>query len=210
MALAAQDFVKTVSPTLPRLNKARVVVIFGNINSGLVSQMAHEAAKLYLQGKIEKIIVSGGKKFQGKNHTEAELARTVLLSYDISGRHILMDNHSFNSHENVTHARRLLLKTEGVLKHEPVLFFGRDYASRRFLMTIAKTWPEAIPAFTGFDSFITLKNKWHNCPEIVDLLKTDLKKWDDYIHKGHIKPVNPRHIGWNIHKANKIKPLSRP
>lgn len=209
MSFVTQNFVKKVSPTLPHLNNTRIAVIFGNVNSGLVHGMSDHLAQLYTQKRIQKIIVTGGKSFSENNHTEAEYARKILLSKGVLGRHIMIDNHSMNSYENVKNARRLLFASEGQVKREPVLFLGMDYATRRFLMTIAKNWPEAIPSFIGFDSFQEEKHEWHTCPRIAQLLETDETKWPEYIAKGHIKPVNIRHMAWDIHRANKPRKLGR-
>lgn len=207
MSYISQKFVKAISPNLPVLNTARVAVIFGNINPAIVFQMAHNTSDLYRQGRVKKIIVTGGAKIKGSTQTEAGFSRSILLSRGVPGKHILLENHSLNSFENVRNARKILLKSEGNLKREPIIFTGMDYAGRRFLMTISKTWPEATPSFIGADSFKTQKSQWHTDPEIVDLLENDKKKWPEYIGNGHIKPVRIRRITWDIHKANKIRKL---
>ena len=63
MTFVTQDFIKMVSPDLPHA-RARVAVIFGNVNHAIVARMAHRAADLYRDGHIQKIIVTGGKKFR--------------------------------------------------------------------------------------------------------------------------------------------------
>jgi hypothetical protein len=202
MECASKDFVKVVSPTLPVFRRARIAVIFGNVNTAIVTNMAQHTASLYRKGSVCKIIVTGGKTYADRNHTEAELARMILLSRGVSGRHILLDNHSMNSYENVVNARRLLKRSEGELKREPVQFFGMEYAARRFLMTIAQNWPEAIPSFRGFNSFHVPKENWHLCHEIHALLAQDKEKWDIYRNKGHIKDVDVRRLQRVIHAHN--------
>lgn len=203
MSYVSQDFIQTVSPDLPRTS-ARVAVIFGNTNPALVADITYYAAYLYKSGHIRKVIVTGGVEYNEVPHTEAGLARKILLSYGIPGKHILYDNTSTNVFENVRNARRLLQQHEGKLRREPVLCLGRAYAARRFLMTMAKNWPQAIPCFIGFESFTKPKNQWANCPDIASLLLNDYSKWAAYQAKGHIKQINTRHLVWEIHKINKL------
>lgn len=208
MTFVTQDFVKIVSPDLPQA-RARVAVIFGNVNHTLVARMAHRAADLYRDGHVQKIIVTGGKNFADKNHTESQYARKILLSRGVHGGHILWDNHSMNTLENVVNARRLLRKDDGRLRREIILCLGIDIAARRFLMTMAKNWPEATPTFIGFETTFTRpKNRWQECNEIGALLKQDFAKWGEYKARGHIAPVNTRHLAWKIHASNKPRKAS--
>lgn len=186
-----QEFVRQVSPNMPVI-PARIAILFGNQKRDIVNQMARYAAKLYKQKKIQKIIVTGGVRFddQRDQWTEAEYARRILLARGVHGKHILFDNKSTNSLENVINARKLLRKAEGKIKREPVLCMGREYATNRFLMTMAKNWPEALATFKGFEIFDRPKSEWHLCADISTILRADYAKWQPYIDAGHIKPVN--------------------
>jgi uncharacterized SAM-binding protein YcdF (DUF218 family) len=200
------EFVKLVSPNLPVI-PARIAILFGNQKRKIVQEMALFAAQLYAQGKVKKIIVTGGVTFDDqKDHwTEAEYARRILLSRGVCGKHILFDNKSTNSLENVTNAKRLLLQSEGIIRQEPVLCMGREYATRRFIMTMAKNWPEALATFKGFEFFDRPKSEWHLCSDISRILRSDFQKWREYKDRGHLKPVD-----FKIRKARLLahnKPL---
>lgn len=188
-----QEFVLLVSPTLPVI-PARIAILFGNQKREIVAQMAECAAKLYKQKKIQKLIVTGGVRFddQRDQWTEAEYARRILLARGVHGKHILFDNKSTNSLENVINARKLLRKAEGKITREPVLCMGREYATNRFLMTMAKNWPEALATFKGFEVFDKPKSEWHLCADISTILKSDFAKWQPYTDADHICPVDYR------------------
>lgn len=208
MSFLTRDFVQEVSPDLPWFRKSRITVILGNVNPDIVHEMAVHAAKLYISGKTKKIIVTGGKQYQTRIHSEAQHARQILLSRGAPGSAILFENKSYNSFENIVNARRLMLSHESRLRRENVQFLGYSIAARRFLMTIRKNWPEITPSFVGFDDFKTPKFAWHGNPAIMSILKDDFNKWSEYIGKEHIEPVDIRMLKAKIHKANKAFKIS--
>lgn len=207
MTPLSAKFVKAVSPDLPFV-PSRLCVVFGNQNRDIVRRMAHHAAKLYINGLTRKMIVTGGVPFDDNKDlsTEAEYARKILLGYGISGKNILLENKSTNSFENVVNARRILRANERRLEREPVIFLGQKYAAARFLMTIAKNWPEVTPTFVGFHNFDRDAKYWHTCPQITGVLYHDRMKWDGYIQKGHIRPVNIDHLVRKLHPLKKRMP----
>lgn len=208
MSNISQEFVERAAPDLPAV-KARLGLIFGNQNRSVVRDMARHAASLYRSGHIRRIIVTGGVPFEDKKDktTEAHFARNILVAMGVPAKFIYIDNTSTNSLENVVNARRLVRQKEGQLKREPILCMGREYATRRFLMTMAANWPEVTPSFIGFDVFTKKKKDWHTCPDISALVQGDIAKWPIYEARGHIRQINLRHLNWKLHAANNARKL---
>jgi hypothetical protein len=206
----SKAFVRTVSPDMP-LIRSRLCLIFGNRQRENVYNMALRAAQLYRQGSIKKIIVTGGVPFEDEkdNVTEAQYARKILIARGVKPSHILFDNQSTNTLENVMNARRLIQKTEGVLRREPMLCMGMNHATSRFLMTLAKNWPQVTPSFIGFDRFDRPKDQWHTCHNIVTLLQEDQSKWDEYIRRGHIKRVCPTSLQQKLTASQRTRRILR-
>lgn len=204
MSHISQEFVQRAAPDLPEIG-ARLGLIFGNQNRAVVYDMVCHAARLYHSRHLRKIIVTGGVPFEDRRDivSEARYACNILMSRGVPRAHILVENKSTNSRENVINARRLVRQAEGILRREPILCMGREYATSRFLMTMAANWPEATPGFIGFDNFSRAKKDWHHCPDISALIRRDIEKWPVYQARGHIKPVNLRHLNWKLHAANK-------
>lgn len=209
MSHISQDFVRRAAPDLPQI-KARLGLIFGNQNRDIIRQMTNHAAKLYHAGHLQRIIVTGGVKLKDgyDQLSESQFARNILISRGISPKDIYVENKSTNTLENVINARRLTRQKEGILRREPIICMGREYATRRFLMTLSANWPEVTPSFVGFDNFSKAKKDWHTCPDISALIQKDIEKWPVYEARGHLKPVDMQKLNRKLHALNKAKRLS--
>jgi len=208
-AAITQEFVQLVSPDLP-LVRSRLCLIFGNRQRENVYNMATRAAQLYHQGMIKKIITTGGVRFADSDEplTESQYARKILIARGVPPKAIYVENKSTNTRENVVFARRLIKRAEGTVRHETILCMGMNHATSRFLMTMAKNWPQAIASFIGFDRFDLPKDEWHTCENITTLLKQDHQKWPEYRNYGHIKPVDTSSLRRRLIATSKPKKLA--
>lgn len=111
-----------VPPTLiSELPQYQVGIVLGGITSdkeprdrvhvsGAADRILH-AVQLYREGKIEKIMLSGGSgKILKDSLAEALLLKKLLLLSDIPERDILMESSSRNTHENALYSAEVLNK----------------------------------------------------------------------------------------------------
>lgn len=96
--------------------------------SGSADRILH-AVQLYREGKIRKILVSGGSGKIFKDQVpEAELLRRLLLLCDIPPRHIMVESASRNTRENALHCAELLDESN---LSQPYLLITSAYHMRR-------------------------------------------------------------------------------
>ena len=182
------------------LQRSDVALVFGR---GLMTGfLALEAANLYKQGLIKKIIVMGGvpvsqskdtpgyKKLgidsklrrSGLPHphrreTEAEWARRILTQHGIPNHAISFENKSKHTGMNVTEA----IAHHNLGKARRAVIIGEFCHTRRLLETVRHFLPlgDASPAFTVHAVFmpgITRKN-WHKSPPLVNgFVKPELQR----------------------------------
>src|SRR5262249_55784682 len=121
-----------------KLEPADACIVFGGgANS---ARLAHHAAALYKQELFSLAVVTGGVPVAPASpRTEAEEMRDILLEAGMPQDRVLLENKARNTGENVVFSRELL-RDKCV---NAVLGIGQNHASRRFLMTLRKKYPEA-------------------------------------------------------------------
>ncbi|AJY77994.1 hypothetical protein VN24_24190 [Paenibacillus beijingensis] len=85
------------------------------------------ALRLYKQGKVKRIIVSGGLDHNGSTLTEAEGMRRYLLAKDVPGSRILLENAARSTYENVLLGSAVASK-QGI---ESVIIVTHEYHAAR-------------------------------------------------------------------------------
>lgn len=82
---------------------------FDRINFNASSDRLLQAILLYKQGKIKKILLSGGEgRILKEGYSEAEITQRYLLQIGIPPHDILIENRSRNTFENAKHTAELL------------------------------------------------------------------------------------------------------
>jgi len=72
-----------------------------------------EAVKLYYEGRIDKIFISGGSGLLlDQRHKESQLLKEYLISINVPEEDIIIETESRNTHENAVEAAKILKPTE--------------------------------------------------------------------------------------------------
>lgn len=125
---------------------ADVGFVFGN--KYISKELASRAAELYREGFFRKgIVVTGGVR--GITDLEAHELYKHLTDEGLPGDFILVENKSMNTAENVKYGRELLRDKIGLENIDTILALGHAYGGRRFIMTMAKLIPHALPMYSG-------------------------------------------------------------
>jgi len=120
------------------LQKADCIFVLGSHDT----RVAERAAELYLQGWAPLLIFSGGLGRLTKElwtETEAELFAKIAVQKGVPEKHILIENRSTNTGENVLFTRRLL-EQQG-LNPPRFILVQKPYMERRAYATFQKQWP---------------------------------------------------------------------
>jgi uncharacterized SAM-binding protein YcdF (DUF218 family) len=120
------------------LQKADCIFVLGSHDR----RVAERAAEIYLQGWAPLLIFSGGLgrlTRQSWTETEAEQFAKIAVQKGVPQKHILMENRSTNTGENVLFTRQLL--QEQGLNPQRFILVQKPYMERRAFATFQKQWP---------------------------------------------------------------------
>jgi len=119
--------------------KADIIVGFGNFNTDI----ARRAAELYLRGFAPKVLFTGGL---GRNTTglfaepEAVKFARVAMECGVPEKHILIEDKSANTKENIDFVRELLEREN--IPHDHILGVQQPFMERRIVAAMGVYWPE--------------------------------------------------------------------
>ncbi len=120
------------------LQKADCIFVLGSHDP----RVAERAAEIYLQGWAPLVIFSGGLGRLTKElwtEPEAERFAKIALQKGVPENHILIENRSTNTGENVLFTRRLLQQRG--LDPQSFILVQKPYMERRTCATFQKQWP---------------------------------------------------------------------
>lgn len=169
-----------------KLGVADLCIVFGNPHA---DHLAAHAAKLYHQGYVKTIVVTG-KPATDDGRPEAIRMRDVLVQKGVPASAILVEDKATNSGENVVNTIQLL-KDKGLFdKVNSIIAVGHVHAARRFLMTLEKHWPQPLKMFTTDNCFGAPREDWHKDAQFRAAVLSEYDKIPDYKTKGFIAEVD--------------------
>lgn len=140
---------------------AKYGIVFGSYT--LQKYRIEQAIKLYKEGRVEKLILTGGKGgISNKNNEdvpEAELMKASLVKNGISPQHLILDNSSNSTIENGINVAKILNNLhENIQK---VILISSEFHLKRCMAIMKKYYKTNIdyilvPAKDGF----TDKENW--------------------------------------------------
>ncbi len=150
-------------------------------------RVAERAAELFHQGFAPKVLLSGGLGNFTRGvfeKPEAELLAEVAIENGVPREHLLIENRSTNTGENVVFSRALLAKLSLVVTS--VIAVQKPYMERRTYATIRKQWPEVTVNVTSpqldFANYCTLDFPFR---QVIQIMVGDLRRIMDYPAKGY-------------------------
>jgi uncharacterized SAM-binding protein YcdF (DUF218 family) len=120
-------------------SSADIVLALGSSDT----RVAHEAARLTLEGIAPLLVISGGVgKVTSRDGGTSESARfaKIALESGVSIDRLILESTATNTGENFTRTRSLL-DSKGIFPCI-VVFVTKPYMKRRALATAIKQWPE--------------------------------------------------------------------
>tara|TARA_B100000686_G_C16791512_1_gene979062 strand:- start:1703 stop:2353 length:651 start_codon:yes stop_codon:yes gene_type:complete len=172
------------------LAPADVGIVFG---SNSREALAVRMAGLYHKGLVKTVIVSGG--FKGRfPKTEAEDISLRLKQLGVPAEKILVENQARNSGENVIFSRILAGRKLGLGNVRSVIAVGNITASRRFLMTIKRNWPEVKAMIAPVNIYGVSKKNWHMDEKFAGHVLREYRKIPHYKALDYIREVDIERI----------------
>ena len=178
--------------------KADIIFIPGSSNWVL----AETAARLYKEGKAEKIMPSGmyfyqfgrfmnervtDERYKGVYRTEAEFLASVLIKNGVPGEDVIKEERATNTYENAIFSKELLL--EMGLDIKSAIICPQAFHARRALMTYSHLFPDTklyvVPTYT---QNITADN-WYSTDRGRQVVLGEIRKCGEYF-ENYIKDIS--------------------
>lgn len=182
------------------LCKADAALIFGNRD--VVGLSAFSANRLYQDGLVDKIIVSGGKPTD-RYDTEAEALKYKLLSFGIPQDRILMETRSTNTQQNIQMSKHAVEQAGWSI--ESLIGIGHIKAGRRFLMTLKKNWPEVFAMASNVNPYGVKTPDWQTHPGFYKDACAEMAKIRPYINAGFIAEIDLHAINANVQQRRALQ-----
>ena len=125
----------------------------------------------------------------GKNESENIYKLLVQKNKSILDKvKFLIENKSTNTGENLEFSLPLLKKEfNNVENIKSIIGLGKDFAARRFLMTMEKYFPKAEKMFYPINVFHCDKSNWYKNDVLYQKCINECKKIPIYLQEGFIK-----------------------
>ncbi|PWT71886.1 MAG: hypothetical protein C5B59_16960 [Bacteroidetes bacterium] len=165
-----------------RIEKADAILTLGSHDL----RVANRSAELWLQGYSPLLIFSGGLgNFTQSVWTEPEADQfaRIAIEMGVPADHILLENKSTNTGENIMFTQQLL-KKRGI---DPASFIvvQKPYMERRSLATFKKHWPDKKITVTSPQvSFEDYPNDEIPLERVINIMVGDLQRIKVYPEKG--------------------------
>lgn len=166
---------------------ADCIIVLGSVKAA--RYRVPVAANAYTAGRASKIILCGGKlrDFSDGKYSEAEHMRLAALELGVSEEHIIMENSSQNTVENILYALIELQRNFWLNKVRRVLLVTTTYHMRRSLSIARYLFPEHIvivpcPA----NDTNTKRDNWMNTSVGIERAKSEAMKIIRYVNNGVI------------------------
>jgi uncharacterized SAM-binding protein YcdF (DUF218 family) len=152
--------------------------------------VAERGAQLYLEGWAPLLIYSGGLGAitgQMWNEPEADQFAAIAIEMGVPADHILIENRSTNTGENVVFTRRLL--AERGIDPASFILVQKPYMERRTFATFRNFWPEkdlivTSPQVSFEDYLARYSNSALSSDDVISIMVGDLQRVKLYPERG--------------------------
>lgn len=173
------------------LPTADLAFIFGN--KKIISELALAASRVYRNGHVRKILAAGGVEVMS-GRTEAEMLRRELIAHGVPSRNILVENASRNTEENIKLGKQVIDAALGLENISTVIGVGHAAAGPRFIMSLSRHWPSALPMHISVFPKDVDPAKWWEDKAFLKKAFNDKAKLPLYQSLNYINPVLPHDI----------------
>lgn len=166
------------------LARCDAVLALGSIDE----RVAEYGASLFLQGKGDWLILSGGVAHSDDllatswgETTEAEHFASIAMNMGVPEDKIILENRATNTGENITFVHELL--EEKGIKINSILLVQKPYMERRTYATFEKQWPDKDTRFIVSSPQIPYSSYFNELQpkdKIISIMVGDLQRIKEY------------------------------
>jgi len=178
--------------------KADIIFIPGSSNWVL----AETAARLYKEGKAEKIMPSGmyfyqfgrfmnervtDERYKGIYETEAEFLASVLVKNGVPKEDVIKEEKATNTYENAIYSKELLRDMGFDIKS--AIICPQAFHARRALMTYSHLFPDTKLYVVPTNTQNITSGNWYNTERGRQVVLGELRKCGEYF-ENYIKDIS--------------------
>ena len=178
--------------------KADIIFIPGSSNWVL----AETAARLYKEGKAEKIMPSGmyfyqfgrfmnervtDERYKGVYRTEAEFLASVLVKNGVPKEDVIKEEKATNTYENAIYSKELLREMKFRIKS--AIICPQAFHARRALMTYSHLFPDTKLYVVPTNTQNITADNWYNTERGRQVVLGELRKCGEYF-ENYIKDIS--------------------
>ena len=178
--------------------KADIIFIPGSSNWVL----AETAARLYKEGKAEKIMPSGmyfyqfgrfmnervtDERYKGIYRTEAEFLASVLIKNGVPEENVIKEERATNTYENAIYSKELLREMKFRIKS--AIICPQAFHARRALMTYSHLFPDTKLYVVPTNTQNITADNWYNTERGRQVVLGELRKCGEYF-ENYIKDIS--------------------
>ena len=178
--------------------KADIIFIPGSSNWVL----AETAARLYKEGKAEKIMPSGmyfyqfgrfmnervtDERYKGVYRTEAEFLASVLVKNGVPEEDVIREEKATNTYENAIYSKELLREMKFRIKS--AIICPQAFHARRALMTYSHLFPDTKLYVVPTNTQNITADNWYNTERGRQVVLGELRKCGEYF-ENYIKDIS--------------------
>ena len=178
--------------------KADIIFIPGSSNWVL----AETAARLYKEGKAEKIMPSGmyfyqfgrfmnervtDERYKGIYETEAEFLASVLVKNGVPKEDVIKEEKATNTYENAIYSKELLREMKFRIKS--AIICPQAFHARRALMTYSHLFPDTKLYVVPTNTQNITADNWYNTERGRQVVLGELRKCGEYF-ENYIKDLS--------------------
>lgn len=178
--------------------KADIIFIPGSSNWVL----AETAARLYKEGKAEKIMPSGmyfyqfgrfmnervtDERYKGIYRTEAEFLASVLIKNGVPEEDVIREEKATNTYENAIYSKELLREMKFRIKS--AIICPQAFHARRALMTYSHLFPDTKLYVVPTNTQNITADNWYNTERGRQVVLGELRKCGEYF-ENYIKDIS--------------------
>jgi hypothetical protein len=178
--------------------KADIIFIPGSSNWVL----AETAARLYKEGKAEKIMPSGmyfyqfgrfmnervtDERYKGIYRTEAEFLASVLIKNGVPDEDVIREEKATNTYENAIYSKELLREMKFRIKS--AIICPQAFHARRALMTYSHLFPDTKLYVVPTNTQNITADNWYNTERGRQVVLGELRKCGEYF-ENYIKDIS--------------------
>ena len=174
-----------VMPTLP-LHPATLGFLFGTRHG--VEEFCTETYALWQRGMFERLLVSGGAT-AGQATPETLVIAERLIQLGIPASILILECEALNTGDNVILGRRKVAQHLDLATVDSVLVIGKVCAMRRYLMTLARHWPDITVSACAINYFGLPAERWHEHDEFRRRVLAEFHKIPHYLQQDFLREL---------------------